>query len=141
MTTVNTIGRVTRDIVVQYAKGSGKPYVKFYLDATEGSINNQTSICFSCVIFGDDAERIVKAGVRKNSVIQVNGRLSVEEFDRKNNGGRGYSLKLINISWGYVPTGAKKSSNENTEMPPAPKTTIVDEVEEVNLDEEDDLPF
>lgn len=139
MTTVNTIGRVTRDIVVQYAKESGRPYVKFYLDVTEGPINNQTSICFSCVIFGDDAERIVKAGVRKNSLIQVNGRLSVEEFDKKNNGGRGYSLKLIDIRWSYVPTGAKKSSNASTEAPPKPAT--VDEVEEVNLDEEDDLPF
>ena len=139
MTTVNTIGRVTTDIAVQFAKGSGRPYVKFYLAVNEGPITKQTTIYFSCVIFGDDAERIVKAGVRKGSLIEANGRLSVEEFDRSNGSGRGYALKLTDIRWAYVPTAAKKSSNESVEAPTEP--IIVEEVEEVNLDDEDDLPF
>jgi len=108
MMIMNTIGRLTKDIVLKHGETSGVAYVHFGLAVNTGFGDNKRVTYFDCSIFGADAERLVKAGAKKGSFIQVVAEFSAQGYSRE---GRdpGVSLRLNILSWSYV----SGSSNPN----------------------------
>jgi single-strand DNA-binding protein len=80
MTTITTIGRITRDLELKTGEKSGCVYTNFSLAVNEGFGDSQKTMFFDCVAFGPDAERLIKAKAQKGSMIQVTGKFGTTEF-------------------------------------------------------------
>ena len=113
MTTINTIGRVTRDLELKTGANSGTVYVNFGLAVNKGFGKEQKTIFFECTAFGSVAERIVKAKVKKGSFISIVGEFDTEEYDRNDGNGMGYTLKVIIHAWSYIPRVNGNDSGNN----------------------------
>jgi len=111
MTTINTIGRITKDFELKKSD-SGCTYANFSIAVNEGVGSKQKTMFFECTIFGADAERLVKAKAKKGSMIQISGKFGVSEFPR-NNGEQGYSLKITVLAWAYIPSANGQNTNGN----------------------------
>ena len=114
MTSVTTIGRITKNVELKTGEKSGCKYVNFNLAVNDGFGEQKTVLYFECTVFGQDAERLIKAKAQKGSMIQVTGKLGVSEFTRSN-GDPGYSLKLTVLAWNYIPmsSGQKETNGGN----------------------------
>ena len=150
MTTITTIGRITKDFELRTSEKSGCVYANFSLAVNEGFGDKQKTTYFECTVFGPDAERLVKAKAKKGSLIQVTGKFGTTEFTR-NNGDPGYSLKITVLAWSYIPgaggqNGTNGSNGTNVENTPASDQNPEAPHQEgdydgiTNLDDED-LPF
>ena len=112
MTTITTIGRITKDLELKKSEKSGCVYVNFSLAVNDGFGENQKTMFYECTVFGVDAERLVKAKAKKGSLIQVSGKFGTSEFTR-NNGELGYSLKISVLAWSYIPGASdRKDAND-----------------------------
>ena len=151
MTTINTVGRITKDLELKTFESTGDKYVNFGLAVNQGFGEKQKPVFYECSIYGKDAERIVKAGAKKGSAININGLFEVSEYQRQDGSGTGYKLKIKVLAWSYVPgNGSNKNSDTpNGESRPdggnAVNTQNTPEFppnnhESFNLDD-DDLPF
>jgi single-strand DNA-binding protein len=111
MTTITTIGRITKDVDLKKSE-KGCVYANFSLAVNEGHGDNQKTLFFECTLFNSVAERLVKAKAKKGSLIQVTGEFGTQEFTR-NNGERGYSLRITVLAWGYIPgsNGSQKDAS------------------------------
>ena len=152
MTTITTIGRITKDFELKKSDG-GCVYANFSIAVNEGFGDKQKATYFECTAFGREAERLVKAKAKKGSLIQVTGQFGTSEFTR-NNGELGYSLKITVHAWGYIPgTNGQKDANgangnngsngEDAQIPNQnPEETYPGEDQNgiTNLDD-DDLPM
>jgi len=143
MTTVTTIGRITKDLELKTSE-KGCTYVNFSLAVNDGFGDKKTVLYFECTVFNADAERLIKAKAQKGSLIQVIGKLGVSEFTRTN-GEPGFSLKLTVLAWNYVPVsngqkeanGGNGAESGNTQtQPPAEHHQAGDYPETTNLDDE-----
>jgi len=114
MTTINTIGRITKDFELKQSE-NGVTYANFGLAVNNGFGENQKPTFYGCTVFGRDAERIVKARARKGSLIQVVGKFDVSEYHNEAAGKSGVNLRVTVLGWSYIPgTGGKKdASNDN----------------------------
>ena len=115
MMIMNAIGRLTKNIVLKYGDNSGVAYVHFGLAVNTGFGDNKKVTFFDCSIFGADAERLVKAGAKQGSFIQVVGDFSRHEYPRE---GRdlGVSLRLNILAWSYVSGTANGSGTGNNDV-------------------------
>jgi|GEM_PF-278896 len=113
MTTITTIGRITKDFELKQGEKSGCIYANFSLAVNEGVGENQKTMFFDCVVFGADAERLIKAKAKKGSLIQVTGKFGTSAYI--SNGGKpSYSLKITVLAWSYIPgTGGQKDANDS----------------------------
>jgi len=147
MTTIKTIGRITKDFELKKSERSGCVYANFTLAANDGFGDNQTTMFFECTAFGADAERMIKAKVQKGSLIEVVGKFSTSEYERRD-GGTGHSLKITVLAWGYIPGAGSKKEPSNadessvgaTTGAPAQSPASDGYVDTPDLDD-DDLPF
>jgi len=154
MTTITTIGRITKDFELKQSERSDCKYANFSIVVNDGFGDNQTTRFFECIAFNADAERLIKAKAKKGSLIQVTGNFSTKDYTRKN-GEPGYSLKIAVHAWAYIPgTGGQTKPNENSENNESSNTSSAqapdggyepypaddDYVEMTNFDN-DDLPF
>ena len=111
MTIHNTIGRITRNLELKKSDKNGSTYTNFGLAVNEGYGDKKKTVFYECTAFGPIAERLINAKAQKGSLIHVVGRFGVSEFDR-NNGEKGYSLKVTIYDWDYIPgAGNKKDGN------------------------------
>jgi len=142
MIPISFIGRPTKDIVVQ-TSDRGVKYAQFTVATKSGgSLKEQKDQFFDCVLFNEDAERIVKAGVRKGSLIHVSGLFNTQEYEKE--GVKYRSFKVTDLKWSFVPGSSSKKGADESKAPPAEApaespdtgTSYV----EVNLDD-DSLPF
>lgn len=152
MTTVTTIGRITKDLELKTSEKC--VYVNFSLAVNEGIGDKQKTTFFECTVFNAEAERLIKAKAKKGSLIQVTGKFGTTEFTRRN-GEPGYSLNITVLAWSYIPgaggqngTNGTNGSNgtgngsaqEPSQNPDAQPPTGDFEDGIMNLDD-DDLPF
>ena len=101
MTTIITIGRVTKDFELK-TSNKGCVYANFSIAVNEGVGGKLKTVFYECTVFGTEAERLVKAKARKGSQLHVTGKFGVSEFTRTN-GEPGYSLKITVLAWSYIP--------------------------------------
>ncbi|MCL2047378.1 MAG: single-stranded DNA-binding protein [Defluviitaleaceae bacterium] len=139
MTTVSTIGRITKDFELRTSEKSGCIYANFSLAVNEGFGDNQKTTFFECTVFGADAERLIKAKAKRGSLLQITGKLGTSEFTRRN-GEQGYSLTITVLAWSYIPgtnggNGGGNSQAREANQQGAPDGSFIDTV---NLDNEYD---
>ena len=142
MLTVNAIGRVTKDIEVQYSAGH-EPYVRFNFVVNKGYGENAHPIFLQCWMFGQKGvERLVKAKVGKGSLLHITGDLDITKF-RKDDGTELTIPKIIVLDWGYVPAGKPKADGDSqpaaTDDRTNAPTASLDGFEQIDCD--DELPF
>jgi len=112
MTTINAIGRITKDFELKKSEKSGCIYANFSLAVNEGFGENQKTMYFECTVFGTDAERMIKAKAKKGSLIQVTGKFGVSYYVNETTGKSGYNLKITVLGWSYIPgSNGKKDAN------------------------------
>jgi len=114
MTTIITTGRITEDFELKKSEKSNCTYVNFDIAVNEGFGENQKTMFFECTAFEAEAKRLVKAKAKKGSLIEVVGKFSVNDYENEATGKSGYNLKLIVLSWSYIPGSNAKKNASNT---------------------------
>lgn len=117
------IGRITADLEMK-TSANGNPYVRFDLVENIGNKENSRPQYFQICAWSDDAKRIVKARVKKGSLIWVSGSLELETFTKRDGITTDKRLKILLDNWGFIPAHASKerprSAEQTSPEPPAP---------------------
>ena len=91
--TIITTGRVTADLELKTSQnGRNTKFVQFSLAVNKGYGENNRPNYYKCLLFGEEAQRIIDAKVKKGSLIQIVGDLDLEEF-KKRDGSAGWSAR------------------------------------------------
>lgn len=134
---VTTIGRLTSD--VELKSGNNTNFVGFNLAVNIGYGDKATTEYLQCILFDAAAERFVKAGTKKGSLVWVTGKLSLRTFKRKDN----TQDKCMNVQvfdWAYVPSvGNKEKAEGDAKENKADKEFT--HFDETSVGEDEDLPF
>lgn len=114
-TTIVTTGRVTADFELQTSQNNNT-YVQFFIAVNKGYGEHQHANFFQCTLFGNAAQRILNAKVRKGSLISVTGDLDLVEYTRVNDGTKGMIPKINVFDWSFAPT-VRVKEDENASAP------------------------
>lgn len=122
MINVQTVGRVNTprnsegNLVINKKEETGTLYTHFSFAVNEGPADNQTTTWFDCVAFNGTAQRLVNAGVRKGSLLQLSGRFSTDTHTN-DAGVTTFKLKLQVTDFGYVPVAKSNGAAAQAETP------------------------
>jgi len=132
---VGGIGRTSSDVVLQKSE-SGKEYVAFGFAHDRGFGDKKETDWYNCRAFGDVAQRMAKAQIKKGSSLFLTGELELKNYVDKENITR-QSVNFNILSWSFVPTG-KPKNEANTEV----NAEVGGEVSaEVVVSADDELPL
>ena len=115
-TAVSLVGRVTKDVELQTSAG-GTKYVQFGLAVNKGYGEQQHPNFYQCSLFGEAAERMVKAKVKKGSLLNVIGDLDVTDYENRSTGQLTTTLKVRVYDWDYIPVGKKNTDGDADNAP------------------------
>lgn len=105
------IGRVTKDLEPKTG-GSGVHFVNFDVAENIGFGEKARTVFHRCTIFGEeDVSRIVKAGVKKGSLLKVVGEQTLDAYIREADNTAVPTSKVEVWKWDYVSSGSGKSGN------------------------------
>ena len=103
------IGRVTKDLEAK-TSGSGVTYVNFDVAENIGFGEKAKTVFHRCTIFGEElVNRIVNAGVKKGSLLQVVGEQTLDAYTRESDGAAVATSNIEVWHWGYVPASSGKA--------------------------------
>ena len=109
-----TIGRVTADFELQ-TSANGNSYVRFDL-AENFWVDESTRTQFLQIwAWEEHAKRLIKAKVKKGSLVWVSGQLTLEEFKKQDGVTTDKRLKVKLDNWGYISTGKPKNGDAGDE--------------------------
>lgn len=117
------IGRVTADLEMK-TSSNGNPYVRFDIAETIGNKEHSHSQYFQVCAWGDDANRLIKAHVKKGSLIWIAGSLELELFTKRDGRTKDKRMKILMDNWGFIPVGKAREqispeqqlSSDNSEV-------------------------
>ena len=105
------IGRVTKDLEPK-TSGTGVTYVNFDVAENLGFGEKAKTVFHRCTIFGEElVNRIVNAGVKKGSLLQVVGEQTLDAYVRDADGTAVATSNIEVWHWGYVPASSGKAGN------------------------------
>ena len=103
------IGRVTKDLEPK-TSGSGVTYVNFDVAENLGFGEKAKTVFHRCTIFGEElVNRIVNAGVKKGSLLQVVGEQTLDAYTRESDGAAVATSNIEVWHWSYVPASSGKT--------------------------------
>ena len=105
------IGRVTADLELKTSINR-HPYVRFDIAENIGGKEHRRTQYLQICAMGDDAERLVRARVKKGSLIWVSGSLELEVYTRRDGVTTDKRLKVLLDNWGFVPVGTDKAATK-----------------------------
>ena len=108
-----TIGRVTADLDLQ-TSANGENYVRFGFAENIGYGESLRTQFLQVWAWGDDAKHLIKAKVKKGSLIRVSGELILEEY-RKQDNSTDKRLRVNLESWRFIPIGKPKNGDAGDE--------------------------
>ena len=112
-------GRLTKDLEVKKTD-KATPYTNFSLANDRGFGDSKKVNFFDVSVFGELAERMEKAKVKKGSHIYVRGILDQSTYEK--DGVKRSNVKIIvndTGEWGYISDGQKpENANNNTASQP-----------------------
>ena len=74
--TITTIGRVTADLELKTSQnGKNTKYIQFGFAVNKGYGDDTHANFYSCVLYGEAAQRMMDAKVKKGSLIQIVGHI------------------------------------------------------------------
>ena len=109
LATISVSGWVKEDFQLMAGK-DGLKYVRFDLAVTKGYGNKERKEYYECLGFGQTAERLITAGVKGGSLIEVAGDLEIRDYERKD-GTKTKIPKITIYNWGYLPRAKKETAN------------------------------
>ena len=116
MSQVYTIGRVTADFELKMSQQMN-PYVRFSIAENIGYGQNAKAQFLQVWARKEHAENLIKAHVKKGSLIWVSGSVELEEFMKKDATTLDKRLKIELSNWGFVAVGKPKSdTNSQTQL-------------------------
>ncbi|MGL5950055.1 MAG: single-stranded DNA-binding protein [Cetobacterium sp.] len=138
MNLVVLIGRITRDPELKFGQ-SGKAYCKFSI-AVDNPMKKDEADFVNCSAFGKTAELIVEH-MRKGSKIGVNGRLSMNRYEKDGEKRTSYEVLVDRIEF---LDGKRETTASDDNVPhTAPASSSAHE-RKADIDEsydEDEFPF
>lgn len=122
MSAIITIpGRPTTDPQIMQAKNSGSTYTNLDIPVTQrGQDGNKETIFYNCHFNSFQADRLIKAGVKKGTAIIVYGKLELHPFIHskgQNQGKANAGPQVTVLDWEFAPS---TFSDENGANPGAP---------------------
>ncbi len=105
------IGRVTADLELKTSINRN-PYVRFDIVENIGSREHSRTQYLQICAMGDDAERLVRARVKKGSLIWISGSLELEVYTRRDGVTTDKRLKVLLDNWGFIPVGTDKAASK-----------------------------
>ena len=111
MAQVNVIGRITADLEPKTSEKNNL-YVRFDIAENIGGKEHRRTQYLQICAMGDDAERLVRARVKKGSLIWVSGSLELEVYTRRDGVTTDKRLKVLLDNWGFVPAGTDKAGTK-----------------------------
>ena len=142
---ISLVGRVTHDVELRARATTGEPYMQLGLAVNEGYKDHIHTSYYQCWLESEEATRASKAGVRKGSLLFVNGQLSVVDVPRKDGSTRTVA-RISRAHLDYIPLGRKADAPAAAPAASVPAPAAVpaaqglDDYSVVDLDE-GDLPF
>ncbi|NLK62846.1 MAG: single-stranded DNA-binding protein [Fusobacteria bacterium] len=130
MNIVVLTGRLTADPELKYAK-SGKAFVKYTLAVNRSYSKDQVDF-INCIAWDKVAEIIGKY-LRKGSMIGINGRISIRDYEDENNQKRRIT-EIVTESVEFL-----ESKKDNSKGESYTENNYVEENN--NIDVDDDFPF
>jgi len=118
------IGRVTADLERKISINQ-HPYVRFDIAENIGGRGHNRTQYFQICAMGGDADRLIRARVKKGSLIWVSGSLELEIFTGKDGSTTDKRLKILLDNWGFVPVANK----DVLEQPPSTLTAASAEID------------
>lgn len=142
---ISLVGRVTHDVELRARATTDEPYMQLGLAVNEGYKDHIHTSYYQCWLESEEATRASKAGVRKGSLLFVNGQLLVVDVPRKDGSTRTVA-RISRAHWDYIPLGRKADAPAAAPAASVPAPAAVpaaqglDDYSVVDLDE-GDLPF
>ena len=118
------IGRVTADLERKISINQ-HPYVRFDIAENIGGRGHSRTQYFQICAMGGDADRLIRARVKKGSLIWVSGSLELEIFTGKDGSTTDKRLKILLDNWGFVPV----TNKDVLEQPPSTLTAASAEID------------
>ena len=144
LSTVQTMGHVTKDPVLKAGTHTGHKYLRLNLAADSGYGENKKSVFYQATFFGNEAERIIKAKIKKGSFIELAG--NIEEVITFQPDGSEEIMAMIKVEpyrWSFVPTFKKEGATAIAQEAPAQAGAIQAnpaDFPEVECGVDDELP-
>jgi len=135
MLTITATGRVTADLELQQSQ-KGNNYLRFNLAVNKGFGESATTVYLQCWLFGEQADRMVRAKVKKGSYLEIAGDLDLSKYKRDDK--ETVTLKVSIYSWAYIQQS--KSDLPKSDTAPAVNTNTPELYDETEL-QDGDLPF
>lgn len=139
LSTIRTMGYVTKDPVLQEGKENRTKYVRLSLAVHKGYGEKRRTLFVQATFYRDKAEGLMKANVKKGSLVELAGDLEdILAFSAKDSGELVTMLKVAPYEWAYVPN--QKAKEEEPESGKATEQAAPVIPEEAVCNEQD-LPF
>lgn len=110
MAQVNVIGRITNELELKHGQ-NGNSYVRFSFAENIGSKDRARTQYYQVWAWGEDAERLVNAGVKKGSLIFIAGKIELETYTKQDGLTVDKRLKISLNDWEFVPFGNGRANN------------------------------
>jgi len=109
MITITTTGRVTADLELKTST-QGNPYLRFNLAVNKGFGEKQHPVYLQCWLYNEQAQRMINAGVKKGSLIEIVGDMDIVDYE-KPDGTKATIPKVSLYDWSYGPSSKAKGEN------------------------------
>ena len=139
MSQVFTIGRVTADLELKTSPKKNH-YVLFSIAENIGYGQNARTQYLQVWANGDFAKSLIKAKVKKGSLIWVSGSIELEEFMNRDGRTSDKRLKITLDNWGYVVFGKSKNGKVDPDPNAQPDTEPGNRFPSVIDGNREDLP-
>lgn len=110
MAQVYVIGRITNELELKHGQNENS-YVRFSFAENIGSNDRARTQYYQVWAWGEDAERLMKAGVKKGSLIFIAGAIELEIYTKQDGFTIDKRLKVSLNDWGFVPFGNGRANN------------------------------
>lgn len=107
MAQIFVFGRVTADLTLKESLKQ-TPYICFSLAENTGFGEHRRTQYYQVWAWGTDTSRLIKAGVKKSSLIWLTGSQELVDSTEKDGKTKTMTLKIALDNWGFVPTGQPK---------------------------------
>lgn len=129
---LNTIGWVSSELV-EGISANQIPFIRFSLAEQVGYGSSARTQYYQVWAWSDLMRRLVKAKVRKGSLLWVSGSLEQDEYTKKDGVTRDKRLVLTLTDWNFVPStgkhGSRPSQTQDAHQASAANTSPVDTID------------
>ena len=114
MALIHVIGRITTDLEMKHGE-SGAPYVRFGLAERIGYGDQARMQFYQVWAWKDTAEALIRSGLKKGSLVQLSGTLTLEEYTKLDGITTDKRLKVSLNQGSFIPVS--KSGSIATSSP------------------------